>query len=35
MTVITEGEMGDRFYIIKDGEATVVQGDKEVNRLFR
>ncbi|KAG1676370.1 hypothetical protein FOA52_001165 [Chlamydomonas sp. UWO 241] len=35
MTVITEGEMGDRFYIIKEGEATVIQGDREVNRLFR
>lgn len=27
--------MGDKFYIIKEGEAKVVAGDKEVNRLFR
>lgn len=27
--------MGDRFFIIKDGEAQVFQGDKEVNRLFK
>lgn len=27
--------MGDRFFIIKDGEAQVIAGDKEVNRLFK
>lgn len=27
--------MGDKFYIIKEGEAVVLQGGKEVNRLFR
>lgn len=35
MTVIKEGDVGDMFYIIKEGEATVIQEDKEVNRLFR
>ncbi|GIL65139.1 hypothetical protein Vafri_18948 [Volvox africanus] len=33
--VIVEGDVGDKFYIIKEGEAQVVQGEKEVNRLFR
>ena len=33
--VITEGDVGDKFYIIKEGEATVVAGSKEVNRLFK
>ncbi len=33
--VIVEGDVGDKFYIIKEGEAKVVAGDKEVNRLFR
>jgi len=35
MTVIREGEVGDRFYVIKSGEASVVQRGTEVNRLFR
>ncbi|KAG1669908.1 hypothetical protein FOA52_002434 [Chlamydomonas sp. UWO 241] len=35
MTIITEGDVGDKFYIVKEGEATVIQADKEVNRLFR
>lgn len=26
--------MGDKFYIIKAGEAAVLQGGHEVNRLF-
>lgn len=33
--VIMEGDVGDKFYIIKEGEAQVIQGDREVNRLFR
>ncbi|GFR52827.1 hypothetical protein Agub_g15453, partial [Astrephomene gubernaculifera] len=33
--VICEGDLGDKFYLIKEGEARVLQGDKEVNRLFR
>jgi len=33
--IILEGDVGDRFYIIKDGEAQVIQGGKEVNRLFK
>uniref|UniRef100_A0A7R9VAH7 cGMP-dependent protein kinase n=1 Tax=Chlamydomonas euryale TaxID=1486919 RepID=A0A7R9VAH7_9CHLO len=35
MTIIREGDVGDKFYIVKEGEATVVQDQKEVNRLFR
>lgn len=34
-TVIREGDVGDRFFIIKEGEATVLQAGREVNRLFR
>lgn len=34
-TVITEGDVGNKFYIIKEGEATVLQEGREVNRLFR
>jgi len=34
-TVIVEGQVGDKFYIIKEGEAQVLAGNKEVNRLFR
>lgn len=33
-TVIHEGDLGDKFYIIKAGEAMVLQGGREVNRLF-
>ncbi len=33
--VITEGNIGDKFYIIKEGEAVVLAADKEVNRLFK
>ena len=33
--MITEGENGDRFYIVKEGEAVVYAGGKEVNRLFK
>ncbi|KAJ9533180.1 hypothetical protein QJQ45_018271 [Haematococcus lacustris] len=33
--VIREGEAGDKFYIVKEGEAVVVSNDKEVNRLFK
>ncbi|EFJ42034.1 hypothetical protein VOLCADRAFT_97912 [Volvox carteri f. nagariensis] len=33
--VIVEGGLGDKFYVIKEGEAQVLQGGKEVNRLFR
>lgn len=33
--VFTEGDMGSKFYIIKEGEVVVVSGDKEVNRLFK
>lgn len=33
--IIAEGDVGARFYIIKEGEAVVTQGGKEVNRLFR
>lgn len=34
-TIIREGDPGDKFYIIKGGEAVVTQGGKEVNRLFK
>eukprot|EP00798_Chlamydomonas_sp_ICE-L_P031872 gene31872-7080_t len=34
-SIITEGETGDKFYIIKEGEAVVYAGGKEVNRLFK
>ena len=37
--VITEGDKGDLFYIIKDGEALVLQntaqGQRKVNHLFK
>lgn len=33
--VIQEGDIGDKFYIIKEGEAVVVADGKEVNRLFK
>ena len=32
---MVQGDIGDRFYIIKDGEAVVLADGKEVNRLFR
>ena len=39
MQVITEGDKGDLFYIIKDGEAIVLQntaqGQRKVNHLFK
>eukprot|EP00878_Enallax_costatus_P001687 GHUV01001841.1.p1 GENE.GHUV01001841.1~~GHUV01001841.1.p1 ORF type:complete len:745 (+),score=263.55 GHUV01001841.1:565-2799(+) len=34
-TIIREGDPGDKFYIVKSGEAVVTQGGKEVNRLFK
>ena len=34
-TIITQGDLGDKFYIVKEGEATVIQDDKEVNRLLK
>ncbi|WIA37000.1 hypothetical protein OEZ86_008237 [Tetradesmus obliquus] len=34
-TIIREGDPGDKFYIIKSGEAVVTQAGKEVNRLFK
>jgi len=34
-TVIKEGDAGDKFYIVKDGEASVIKDGKEVNRLFK
>lgn len=33
--IIREGDPGDKFYIVKGGEAAVTQGGKEVNRLFK
>lgn len=33
--VVGEGQEGDKFFIIKSGEALVMAGGKEVNRLFR
>lgn len=37
--MITEGDHGDLFYIIKDGEAAVLQnsaqGQRKVNHLFK
>ena len=33
--IIKEGDVGSRFYIIKDGEAAVISNGKEINRLFR
>ncbi|GBF90110.1 cyclic nucleotide dependent kinase [Raphidocelis subcapitata] len=33
--IIREGDPGDKFYIVKSGEALVTQGGKEVNRLFK
>jgi len=35
LTVISEGDVGDKFYIVKEGEATVIQAEKEVNRLLK
>lgn len=39
LQVITEGDKGDLFYIIKDGEAVVyqntAQGQRKVNHLFK
>lgn len=35
MDVVVQGDVGDRFYIIKEGEAVVFVDGKEVNRLFR
>ena len=34
-TVIKEGDAGDKFYIVKEGEASVIKDGKEVNRLFK
>ena len=34
-TVIREGDPGDKFYVVKGGEAAVPQAGKEVNRLFK
>lgn len=33
--VIVEGDKGDKFFIIKEGEAVVTASEKEVNRLFK
>mmetsp|Transcript_18135 Transcript_18135/g.45676 ORF Transcript_18135/g.45676 Transcript_18135/m.45676 type:complete len:729 (-) Transcript_18135:1324-3510(-) len=33
--IIVEGDVGDKFFVIKEGEAVVVAGGKEVNRLFK
>lgn len=33
--VITEGDPGEKFYVIIEGEAVVTQQGKEVNRLFK
>jgi CRP-like cAMP-binding protein len=32
-TVIREGEKGERFYIINDGEVAVSKGETEITRL--
>ena len=37
--VVPQGDIGDQFYIIKEGEAVVTQkapeGDKRINMLFK
>ncbi|KAF5842551.1 kinase-like domain-containing protein, partial [Dunaliella salina] len=33
--VVSAGEVGDKFYIVKEGEAMVLAGGREANRLFK